>query len=70
MIVGLQPRDRGLVHAQQAGKRGLRQGYSNQETGIAPRHLHAVLDEYFGHYNQHRRTGPGICGHRTATTSP
>ena len=35
-----------------------------------PRHLHAVLDEYFGHYNQHRRTGPGICGHRTATTSP
>ncbi len=30
-----------------------------------PRHLRTVLDKYVAHYNGHRPTGPGACGHRT-----
>jgi putative transposase len=33
------------------------------------RHLRSVLDEYVAHYNRHRRTGHGTCGHPTAVTA-
>jgi hypothetical protein len=35
-----------------------------------PRQLRAVLDEYLGYYPPASSApGPGICGHRTGTTS-